>query len=120
MADDFTFKQSDGAVKTARATDVSGGKLAPWRVDAGALNLVTAQVTAGAAATLVGARATRKRVTITNTDPTNAAYIGPATVTSANGYKLAAGATVVLTSVGLIQCLAAAGTPLICVADEFY
>jgi hypothetical protein len=120
MADDYSFKQNDGTAKTIRATDVGSGKLAAWKADAGALNLATGQVTAGAAATLVIARPTRKRVTITNTDGSNAVYIGPATVTSGNGFKLAAGATVVLTWVGLIQVLAAAGSPLVCVADEYF
>lgn len=79
------------------------------RLGKGAANLATSQVTStGTAATLVTARATRRSVLITNledpaTESAKIAYVGPATVTTGNGYPILPGQSVPFTWVGLIQ-----------------
>lgn len=86
----------------------------------GATNVNAGQVTAGAAATLVIARATRIGTLVHNHDSTNAATIGPATVTTANGLKVEPLGYVAVTWTGLIQCIANAGSPVLSFWDEYY
>ena len=87
---------------------------------AGAANLNVARVAAStAAATLVAARATRRRCIVKNTDTGITVYIGPATVTSANGFEVKPGESVAVSWPGLIQVIAASGTPAIVAWDEY-
>lgn len=86
----------------------------------GAANLSTTQVTASTtASTLAIARPTRTSVLFRNIDSTISVYIGKATVSSSNGTLLKAGESVSFTSVGLIQVIAASGSPIVSVADEY-
>lgn len=85
----------------------------------GAPNIASGQVTAGAAATLVAARATRRCVTVLNTDALLSVYIGPATVTSGNGMLLRAGVQVRIETTALIQVLAASGSPVVTYMEEY-
>jgi hypothetical protein len=86
----------------------------------GAANVAVAQTTTStSAATLVAARATRRGVYIRNFDTSISVYIGPATVTSSNGMLLKAGESIFLTWVGLIQVIAASGTPVVGTVDEY-
>ncbi len=86
----------------------------------GAAHLTTGQVTAsGTAGTLVAARATRRSVLVRNTDAALSVYVGPATVTSANGMLLKAGESCPFTFVGLIQVIAPSGSPVVAFADEY-
>lgn len=85
----------------------------------GAANLATGQVTAGSAGTLVIARATRRQVTVKNTDTSITVYIGPATVTSGNGMPVKAGESITVRWVGLVQVLAASGSPVVAYMDEY-
>lgn len=86
----------------------------------GATNLSTTQVTAStSAATLAIARPTRTSVLFRNLDSAISVYIGKATVSSSNGTLLKAGESVSFTSVGLIQVIAASGSPVVSVADEY-
>jgi hypothetical protein len=84
-----------------------------------AANISTGQVTAGAAATLVVARATRRQVTIKNTDATNTGTIGPATVTTGNGMPVKPGESITVRWTGLIQVIANAGSPVFAFLDEY-
>ena len=87
---------------------------------AGAANLATSQVTAsGTAGTVAIARPTRRQVTIKNTDAAITVYIGPATVTSGNGMPLKAGESITVRSVVLVQVIAASGSPVVAVMDEY-
>ncbi len=86
---------------------------------AGAPNIASGQVTAGAAATLVAARATRRCVTILNTDALLSIYIGPATVTSGNGMLIKAGVQVRIETTALIQVPAASGSPVVTYMEEY-
>jgi hypothetical protein len=86
----------------------------------GAANVAVAQLaTSTSAATLVAARATRRGVTIRNHDTSISVYVGPATVTASNGLLLKAGESVYVTWVGLIQVIAASGTPTVGTWDEW-
>lgn len=86
----------------------------------GATNLASSQVTATTTAgTLVIARPTRNSVLFRNLDTSISVYIGKATVTSANGMLLKAGESIPFTYTGLIQVIAASGTPIIAIADEY-
>lgn len=71
---------------------------------AGAANVATSQVTStDTAATLVDARPGRRSVLIRNTDATNSVWVGPATVTSGNGFLLKGGEAVAIDGTGLLQ-----------------
>lgn len=85
-----------------------------------AANLDTNQVTASTTAgTLVIARPTRLSVLFRNLDAAISVYVGKATVTAGNGMLLRAGESVVFSSVGLIQVIAASGNPVVAYADEY-
>lgn len=87
----------------------------------GAANIAVAQITAtGTAATLVVARATRRSVLFRNTHATASCWIGPATVTAANGFKLGPGESCPFTWVGLLQIIDDGAThPVVHIADEY-
>lgn len=86
----------------------------------GAANVSVSQVTAStSAATLAIARATRRGLLIRNTDAAITVYIGPATVTSGNGFPILAGESLPVTWVGLWQVIAASGSPVVAIADEY-
>lgn len=62
------------------------------------------------AATIVAARANRVDVTILN-DQTVSIFIGVATVTTADGFKLIPGAALTLRTTALVQGITAAASP---------
>lgn len=78
----------------------------------GGTAIATGQVVPTAtAATLLAARETRKEVTFVNL--TNmAVFIGPATVTTANGFELPAGAGITVPTTALFQIIVASVTGL--------
>jgi hypothetical protein len=86
----------------------------------GAAHLASSQVTTSTvASTLAIARPTRTSVLFRNLDSAISVYIGPETVTANNGVLLKAGESVSFTNVGLIQVIAASGTPVVSVSDEY-
>ena len=89
--------------------------------NAGAGSQANTQVTAtGTAATLVIARATRRSCLIVNTHATASCWIGAATVTTSNGFKLGPGAGVSFTFTGLIQVIDDGAThPVLSIFDEY-
>lgn len=90
------------------------------RLGKGAANLASSQVALStSAATVAIARSTRRSVLIRNLDTSISVYIGPATVTSGNGMLLKAGESLAFTFVGLLQGIAASGTPSVAVSDEY-
>lgn len=97
----------------SQITQVKGG---PLGAPSYANNQVAASTTAG---TLIAARATRRSVTIRNTDATITVYIGAATVTAGNGMPLKAGESINIDSVALIQVLAASGTPAVAYIETY-
>ena len=129
MAETYTFmgsgspvRNQDGALVVtqdgaARQSDAAANAAA---INAGASSVAVSQVAASTtAATLVIARPTRRGVTIRNHAASIAGYIGPATGTAANGLLLKAGESIYVTWVGLIQVIAASGTPAVGVWDEY-
>lgn len=76
---------------------------APAGVSGAATAPVSRVTSTDAAATLFIARPTRRGVLVRNTDTANSVWIGPATVTSANGFLLKAGESLPLTFTGLYQ-----------------
>ncbi len=86
----------------------------------GATNLNNAQVAASTTAgTLAIARATRVSCLVKNSDAAITIYVGKATVTAANGMPLKPGESFVFTFTGLIQVIAASGTPTVAIFDEY-
>lgn len=86
----------------------------------GAANSAVSRVTStNAAQTLFIARATRAGVLVRNTDTTNSVWIGPATVTTSNGFLLKAGESVPLTFVGLYQVIDNGSHATVHVMDEY-
>ena len=84
-----------------------------------ASSLAATATSTNSAATLVVARATRRRVVFKNNDASIAQYVGEATVSSTVGFKVGAGESIELRSVNLIQVIAASGTPSYSVLDEW-
>lgn len=70
------------------------------------------------AATLLAARDTRKRVVFYNVGSVDV-YVGPATVTTSNGLKVPAGATLTLHMTALIQAITASGTGSVHYLEEY-
>lgn len=90
------------------------------RLGKGAANLATSQGAASTTAgTLAAARATRRSILIRNLDAAITIYVGPATVTAGNGFPILPGEGIPFSWVGLIQVIAASGTPAYALADEF-
>ncbi|HZT60996.1 MAG TPA: hypothetical protein VFA21_20495 [Pyrinomonadaceae bacterium] len=86
----------------------------------GAPNIATGQATAGAASgALVAARATRRSVCVLNLDANNAAWVGPGTVTSGNGFKLAAGKALTFNTTAAINCIRDSADVLLCFVEEY-
>lgn len=85
----------------------------------GAANVAYTQVTAGASAQLLAARATRRQALIKNIDTAITVYIGTGTVTSSNSMPLLPGQSAPYTCVGALNCLAASGSPVIACQDEY-
>ncbi len=92
------------------------------RVDEqGSTAIGTSQVTpTTSAATLIAARDTRKRLILTNNGSVDC-WVGPATVTTANGFKLAVGYTLTLYTTALVQAIISTGTMtgVVSIAEEY-
>lgn len=87
---------------------------------AGAPSLAIGRGTASSTAgTLAVARATRRSILIRNLDTALTIYVGPATVTTANGFPLLPGESCPFSWVGLIQVISVSGTPAWAIADEY-
>lgn len=76
----------------------------------GGTSCATGQVApTGTAGTLLAARDTRKAVTFVNQGSVNV-YIGPATVTTSNGFLLQPGASITVDTQVLLQAITSSGT----------
>jgi hypothetical protein len=108
MADTVAITAGSG---TTIGTDDRGAIGHVQRVDEqGSTAIATVQVVVTTtAATLIAARDTRKRVIISNNSG-NDIWVGPATVTTANGFHVAVGYSLTLYSTALIQAIIASGT----------
>lgn len=80
----------------------------------------TGQVTvSNVASALVGARNTRRSVTVRNLDAAITVFIGPVGVTAETGFPLRAGESIAVDTTALIQVLAASGTPKVAFYDTW-
>lgn len=80
----------------------------------GSATIATGQATAGAASgALVAAAATRRSVLVRNLHATDSCYIGPGTVTSANGMLLKAGESITINTVAAINGIRAGSADVI-------
>lgn len=79
-------------------------------VDQGSTAVATAQTNiSSTAATLIAARETRKHVTITNRQLAPI-FVGPATVTAANGFQIDPGASLTIYTTALLQAITSAAS----------
>lgn len=122
MADNISLPAATGNAATDERT-INAATVHVQRVgEVGSTAIATAQVVVtSTAATLVAARDTRKRVTFYNDTP-NDCWIGPATVTTTNGLRFPAGASLVLYTTALVQAIIASGTTMsghVDVIEEF-
>lgn len=115
---DFVLQELRGVnARLDRISAIGGGGSGST---AGAAHEANSQVTASTSAgTLVIARPTRRTCLVRNTDAAINVYIGGATVTNANGMILKPGESTVITAVTLWQVIAASGSPVVAVVDEY-
>lgn len=108
MADTVAITAGSG---TTIGTDDRGSIGHVQRVDEqGSTAIATGQVVVTTtAATLVAARDTRKRLIIRNNSSCDC-WIGPATVTTANGFRVEVGCSLTLYTTALVQAIIASGT----------
>lgn len=114
MADNVAISAGTGTTVGADERTINSIPVQVQRVVVeGGTAILTGQVVPTAtAATLLAARETRKSVTFLNgTNMT--VFIGPATVTTANGFELPAGAGITIPTTALVQVIVATVTGLI-------
>lgn len=111
MADNVAITAGSGTTVGTDERTINSIAVQVQRVDEqGSTVIATGQVTpTTGAATLLAARDTRKRVIFVNNGSTDC-YIGPATVSTANGILLPVGASLTLYTTALTQAIIAAGT----------
>ena len=96
------------------------GNLTPSKGGQAAPNYATGQVaTSGTAGTLVAAKPTRRSVTVTNLDGAINVFVGPPTVTAANGFRLGPGLSHTFYTTALLQVIAASGTPSVAYVEYY-
>lgn len=122
MADNVDITPGSGATVGTDERVIAGNTVQVQRMDEqGSTSISTSQVTpTTTAATLIAKRDTRKRVIITNNGSVDV-YVGPATVTTANGFKIPPGYTLTLRTIALIQAIIASGTMVgsVHITEEF-
>ena len=111
MADNVAISAGTGTTVATDERTINAVAVQVQRVDEqGATAIATTQVVVTTtAATLIDARDTRKRVVIRNNSSADC-WIGPATVTTANGFRVNVGAVLTLYTTALIQAIIASGT----------
>lgn len=116
-----TIEASGIATEAKQDTQITAEQaiLAKLQVGATSISIVRTTSTASAA-TLVIARATRAGLLIRNLDTANSVWVGPATVTMANGFLIEAGESLPLTWVGLLQIIDDGNHAAVAVIDEYY
>lgn len=111
MADNVAITAGSGTTVGTDERTINSVVVQVQRVDEqGSTAIATAQVNiSNTAATLVAARDTRKRVVIVNRQST-AVFVGPATVTTSNGFQIDPGASLTVYTTALIQGITAAAS----------
>jgi hypothetical protein len=111
VADNVAITAGAGTNVAADERTIAAATVQVQRVtDIGGTAVATAQTNiTNSAATLIAARDTRKSVTFIN-HMSRSVFIGPATVTTANGFELPAEASATLYTVALLQGITAAAS----------
>lgn len=111
MADNVAITAGAGTTVGTDERSINSTNVQVQRVDEqGSTAIATAQSNVtNSAATLIAARDTRKRVVIINRQAA-AIFVGPATVSTANGVQIDPGASLTLYTTALIQGITAAGS----------
>lgn len=113
ISDNVAITAGTGTTIATDERTIASTTVQVQRVDEqGGTGVTTGQVTPTAsAATLVAARETRKSVLVYN--GTNlTVYVGPATVTTANGFQLPSGASLEVSTTALLQNIVSSVTGL--------
>lgn len=120
MADNVAITAGSGTTVATDERTINSASVHVQRVDEqGATAIASGQVApTNSAATVVAARETRKRVVLVNHGTVDV-YVGPATVTSSNGLKIAPGAALTLYTTALIQGITASGTGAVHYVEEY-
>ncbi len=111
MADNVAISAGTGTTVATDERTINAVAVQVQRVDEqGSTAIATGQVVlTTTAGTFVAARDTRKRLIIRNNASTDV-WLGPATVTTANGFRLEVGASLTLSTTALVQGIIASGT----------
>lgn len=111
MADDVAITAGSGTNIAADERTINSVTVKIQRVgEIGGSAVATAQTNiSNSAATLIAARDTRKYVTILNRQLASI-FVGPATVTAANGIEIAPGAALTIFTTALVQGITAAAS----------
>lgn len=111
MADNVSITAGAGTTVATDERTINSVAVQVQRVDEqGSTSIASGQVTpTTTAATLLAARDTRKRMILTNNSSVDV-WVGPATVTTANGFKIPVGYTLTLYTTALIQVIISTGT----------
>lgn len=114
MADNVAITAGSGTTVGTDERTISAVAVQVQRVvSEGGSAFATAQYTpTAAAATLIAARETRKAVVIVNGSNVDI-FVGPATVTTANGMRVQPGASLTLNTTALIQSISSSITGLV-------
>lgn len=120
MADNIPISTGSGEVVASDQRTINDVSVQVQRVDEqGATAIATGQVSVGTSVIyIVTARDTRKSVTIVN-QGTGDIYVGPATVSSSNGFKLSSGAGLTIRSTAAVQGISASGTQAVNYIEEY-
>lgn len=110
MADNVAITAGSGTTVGSDERTINSVLVQVQRVDEqGSTAIATGQVViTSTAATFLAARDTRKRVVIRNNSSTDC-WVGPATVTTANGFRIEVGYSLTLYTTALIQAIIGAG-----------
>ena len=111
MADNVAITAGSGTTVATDERTINSTSVQVQRVtDQAGTAVATGQVApTGTAGTLLAARETRKVVTFVNRGTVDV-YIGPATVTTANGILLSPGESIDIQTTALVQAITPAGT----------
>jgi hypothetical protein len=120
MADNVAITAGSGTSVGTDERTINSVTVQVQRVDEqGSTAIANGQVApTSTAATLVAARDTRKRLVLLNAGTVDV-YVGIATVTTANGFKLVPGSSLTLYMQALIQAITASGTGAIHYVEEY-
>lgn len=111
MADNVAVTAGSGTTVGTDERTINSVAVQVQRVDEqGSTAIASAQTNVtNSAATLIAARDTRKRVVIVNRQAA-AIFVGPATVSTSNGFQIDPGASLTLYTTALIQGITAAAS----------